>query len=205
MHTITQGNYNILTESVFLLKKGDKTAFESIALQCFALQYQNNPVYRQFTDALRLNPEVIKTSSQIPFLPIEIFKTQKVVTETNISNNLTVFTSSGTTDTGTSHHYVNDIALYEKSFLKSFELFYGNPEGYCVLALLPSYLERSSSSLVYMAQKLIELSKSKESGFYLNNLDELEKTISLVKEKKWKTILLGVSYALLDLIERGIT
>ncbi len=205
MDIITQVNYNILKERVFSLKKGDKIAFESHSIQCFNLQYKNNLIYRQFTDALRLKPEDIKEIRQIPFLPIEIFKTQKVVTKANSSNNPVVFSSSGTTDTGTSHHYVNDIGLYERSFLKDFELFYGNPKDYCVLALLPSYLERSGSSLVYMAQKLRELSKHPQSNFYLNNMDELKKAISLLKEKKQKTLLLGVSYALLDLAETGIT
>jgi len=202
---INPTNYNNLTQEVFSLKKADNARFEKTAIDIFHLQYSHNAVYRQFTDALKLKPAAIETINQIPFLPIEFFKTQKVITETSILKNATAFTSSGTSQTGTSTHYVNDLTLYEKSFLKGFEMFYGKPSEYCFLALLPSYLERSGSSLVYMAQKLIELSDKKQSNFYLNNYDELAETILLLKEKNQKVFLLGVSYALLDLAETGIT
>ncbi len=205
MDKINPTNYNNLTQQVFSLKKGDNAGFEKAAIDIFNLQYRHNAVYRQFTDALKLKPETIKTISQIPFLPIEFFKTKKISTDTGVLKTPTVFTSSGTSQTGTSNHYVNDLTLYENSFLKGFELFYGKPSDYCILALLPSYLERQDSSLVYMTKKLIDLSNNKQSNFYLNNYDELVKTSLLLKEKKQKVFLLGVSYALLDLTEKGIT
>ncbi|HWY37947.1 MAG TPA: acyl transferase [Bacteroidia bacterium] len=198
-------NYHNLTAEVFSLKNGEDQRFEQVALQLFKLQFQYNAVYRQFVKALRVEAETVRSIRQIPFLPIEFFKTQKILTETGIKKSGVVFTSSGTSQTGTSIHFVNDTDLYEESFLKSFEMFYGNPSAYCFLALLPSYLERKGSSLVYMAQKLIELSHNKASDFYLHNVDELVQTISELKEKKQKVFLLGVSYALLDLAETGIT
>jgi phenylacetate-coenzyme A ligase PaaK-like adenylate-forming protein len=204
VHDITQINYNYLTEAVFSLKTGDKSAFEQLALKLFAVQYHHNPLYKQFCDTFSARPAAVKGIIQIPFIPIEFFKTQKINTPVFKNENPVIFTSSGTSQTGISRHYVNDLALYEKSFLNSFNLFYGNPGEYCILALLPSYLERGDSSLVYMVQKLIELSKHPRSNFYLDNYDELIKTISALKEKKQKTILLGVSYALLDLAEKGI-
>ena len=204
MEKISPTNYHNLTQSVFLLQKRDDKEFSKIALEIFQLQYRDNPIYKRFTDALKINPAKVETIDQVPFLPIEIFKTQKVVTETGIVRDKTIFTSSGTSQTGASSHYVSDIGIYENSFLKGFEQFYGKPAEYCFLALLPSYLERNGSSLVYMAQKLIELSKNERSNFYLNNLDELVKTISELKEQKKKVFLLGVSYALLDLAECGI-
>jgi phenylacetate-coenzyme A ligase PaaK-like adenylate-forming protein len=202
---INSTNYHNLTEAVFSLKKGDEAAFEKIALELFDLQFNANPVYRQFVTALKIKPEEIKTLSQIPFLPIEFFKSKKIIAETGVVKNPVIFTSSGTSQKGTSSHFVNDLDLYEQSFLKTFELFYGKPSDHCFLALLPSYLERKGSSLVYMAQKLIDLSKNPQSNFYLNDLNELVKTISALKEKNRKIFLLGVSYALLDLAETGIT
>ncbi len=204
MDDITQINYNYLTERVFSIKQGANAAFEALALELFAIQYHHNILYRQFCDSFSAKPQTVKNLQQIPFLPIEFFKTQKVVTPLFRNENPTLFTSSGTSQTSVSKHYVTDLALYEKSFLNSFELFYGKPNAYCMLALLPSYLERNGSSLVYMAQKLIELSKNPLSNFYLDNYDELVKTILTLKEKQQKVFLLGVSYALLDLAEKGI-
>ncbi|MGZ3864530.1 MAG: LuxE/PaaK family acyltransferase [Bacteroidia bacterium] len=205
MERITATNYHKLTESLFSLKGGDIGAFESAALEIFNIQYSYNTIYRRFTDALKIVPSDVKSIGKIPFLPIEFFKTQKVVTDTGITNKPVVFTSSGTSQTGTSSHFVHDTGIYEQSFLTAFELFYGKPSQYCFLALLPSYLERKGSSLVYMAQKLVELSGNEKSGFYLDNLDDLVKTIAELKQKKEKVFLLGVSYALLDLAEKGIT
>jgi len=186
------------------LKKGDETVFESLALEVFALQYRHNPFYRQFANNLQAAPETVKTLQQIPFLPIEFFKTQKLKTPL-FENKPITFTSSGTTGSEVSSHYVTDIDLYEKSFLNTFELFYGNPKDYRILALLPSYLERGGSSLVYKAKKLIELSENPTSNFYLSNYEELKQTISQLKKEKKKNLLLGVSYALLDIAETGIT
>ena len=205
MEKISPSNYNNLTQEVFSLKKGDHSSFERLALRVFLLQYEHNFIYRRFVDALKVKASEVSDLNKIPFLPIEFFKTQKVVTDLGVSKNPIIFTSSGTSQTGTSSHHVTDIDLYELSFLKGFELFYGMPSDYCFLALLPSYLEREGSSLVYMAQKLIEESGDKQSNFYLNNLDELVKTISVLKQGKKKVFLLGVSYALLDLADTGIT
>ncbi len=203
MHDITQINYNYLTERIFSLRADDTGGFEALAIELFDLQYKYNPVYKAFCDSLQAGPGKVKKTEEIPFLPIELFKTQKLVTPFVKIDDLKVFTSSGTSQSGVSKHYVTDLSVYEKSFLQGFELFYGKPGDYCVLALLPSYLEREGSSLVYMAQKLIELSKHPQSNFYLHNLDEINKTLGELKKKKTKTLLLGVSYALLDLAETG--
>ncbi len=204
MNDITQINYDYLTGSVFSLKPGDTAGFERLALQVFAVQYEKSTLYKAFCDSLGRNPEKVRALQDIPFLPIEFFKTQKVITNLYKHEVPKVFTSSGTSQTSISKHYVSDLALYETSFLKGFEMFYGKPSDHCILALLPSYLEREGSSLVYMAQKLIEWSGDAQSGFYLSNYDELIKTIGSLKARKKKTLLLGVSYALLDLAEKGI-
>ncbi len=177
--------------------------FNEVALEVFKFQYQNNKVYNTYVNYLGIDIKEIKHFTQIPFLPIEFFKTQNVVSG-EIASKSICFTSSGTTGQITSKHFVNDIKIYEESFLKGFELFYGNPQGYCILALLPNYLERSGSSLVYMFDRLINDSNHPQSGFYLNNLDELVKTIEDLKLKKQKTLLLGVTYALLDLAEISV-
>jgi phenylacetate-coenzyme A ligase PaaK-like adenylate-forming protein len=152
---------------------------------------------------LKINPETIEHYTQIPFLPIEFFKTKEVICD-GIQDNAICFSSSGTTGQINSKHYVNDISIYESSFHQGFELFYGKPSDYCILALLPNYLERKGSSLVYMFDKLIQESQHPQSGFYLNNLQDLKKTIEELKQTKQKTILLGVTYALLDLAEMGV-
>jgi phenylacetate-coenzyme A ligase PaaK-like adenylate-forming protein len=200
-----QSIYDNLTARIFSLPKDNHAEFEKLALEIFNLQYNHNTIYKAFVDALGIKSNDVNTLTKIPFLPIEFFKTQKVITEILEANNIITFTSSGTTQTGTSYHYVNDITLYEKSFTKCFNLFFGKPSDYCVLALLPSYLERTGSSLVYMAQKLISDSNHNQSGFYLDNYDDLIKTIDLLKQQKQKTLLLGVSYALLDLAEKNIS
>lgn len=174
--------------------------FEAVALEVFKFQFQNNPVYRKFCQLLKISPEDVTKISNIPFLPIEFFKSKKVV-----SGNApveTIFTSSGTTGSTTSKHYVSDLSLYEESFTKCFQNFYGNIREYAVLALLPSYLERQGSSLVYMADHFIKSSPFPESGFYLNNLEELKAAIESLEEKGQKTLLLGVSFGLLDLVEK---
>ncbi len=137
---------------------------------------------------------------QIPFLPIQFFKSHTVVSNNEAPQ--AIFTSSGTTGMTTSQHLVTDVSLYEESYRRGFSQFYGNIENYVVLALLPSYLEREGSSLIYMVEDLIQLSNQPESGFYLNNHDELiEKLIELDSQGQ-NVILIGVTYALLDLIEK---
>lgn len=191
---------SVLENSVFHI--GSIDDFNAKTLQLFHFQYQKNAVYREFCDLLKINPEKTASIDQIPFLPIRLFKSKRIICADYDSDKNSSFTSSGTTGSETSTHYVSKIEMYEKSFLKSFELFYGNPEKWVILALLPSYLERSGSSLVYMTQKLIEKSRHPESGFYLNNFAELAVTLKKLEEKKQKTLLIGVTFALLDFSEK---
>ncbi len=177
--------------------------FNETALQVFRFQFQNNNVYQSYVKQLKKDINSIKHYTQIPCLPIEFFKTQQVICEEATAQTV-CFSSSGTTGQLTSKHYVNDVGVYETSFLKGFELFYGKPNDYCILALLPNYLERTGSSLVYMFDRLIKDSRHLQSGFYLNNIDELIVTIELLKQQKQKTLLLGVTYALLDLADKNI-
>ena len=174
--------------------------FNEIALEIFHFQYKYNSVYKQFVDFLKIQVSHIKHYSQIPFLPVEFFKNHKVTSGEFKAN--VVFSSSGTTGMQTSKHFVKKIELYETSFLKTFELFFGSPTDYVILALLPSYLERTGSSLVYMADKLIRLSTKTESGFYLNELEDLRSLLLTLKKQNQKVLLLGVTYALLDLAEQ---
>jgi phenylacetate-coenzyme A ligase PaaK-like adenylate-forming protein len=177
----------------------DNAGFESLALEVFQMQYQNVAIYRSFCDSLRRSPEQVKNLTDVPFLPVEFFKSYKVLP---VGKEATaIFESSGTTGTSPSRHYVLDTALYERSFLLAFEQFYGKPDNYTILALLPSYLERGNSSLVYMADKLIRLSGKIESGFFLNEFENLAGILNQLKAQKKKTILLGVTYGLLDFAE----
>jgi len=173
--------------------------FNAVALKIFHFQYQNNSVYRKFVDGLNIDVSEIRQFEQIPFLPIEFFKSHKVVSFEKPAE--ITFSSSGTSGMETSKHLIANLCLYEHSFMKSFSLFYGNPEDYVFLALLPSYLEKGGSSLVFMAEKLIKESHHSESGFYLNEYDNLKNTLLSLKKKNKKTVLLGVTYALLDMAE----
>ncbi|MFI1745076.1 LuxE/PaaK family acyltransferase [Thalassobellus sediminis] len=187
----------IESNSIFNIKT--ETEFNDLALQVFNYQFKNNKVYRSFCDLLYKHPSDVKTIKDIPFLPIQFFKTKDILSS-NKSVQIT-FTSSGTTGSETSKHHVTDLNIYKQSFSKSFQQFYGNIKDYVILALLPSYLEREGSSLIYMADDLIKESKHPESGFYLNNISELkDKLIKLDAEGK-KALLIGVSFALLDLVE----
>ena len=174
--------------------------FEKIALKVFRFQYDNNVVYREFCQYLNVEKHEVKSLQQIPFLPIQFFKSHEVLSsEEKIQE---TFTSSGTTGMTTSRHLVTDITLYEESYRKAFSQFYGNIENYAVLALLPSYLDREGSSLIYMVDDLIKLSNHPESGFYLNNYDELIQKLVELDSSGENIILIGVTYALLDLIEK---
>jgi phenylacetate-coenzyme A ligase PaaK-like adenylate-forming protein len=186
-----------------LLNIASDSDFIEKALQTFNFQYQNNTVYKQWTDLLKINPAKVTTLSKIPFLPIEFFKTHPIVS-TPINSASIVFTSSSTTSQVPSKHTVNSIKLYETSFTTGFKLFYGAPSNYCFLALLPNYLQRQGSSLVYMCDQLIKESGHPKSGFFLDTIDELITTIETLKQDKQKTILIGVSYALLDLCDKNI-
>lgn len=188
----------MLSEEIFSVKS--ESEFRELSLRVFEHQYHNNKVYHQFCNLLKREPAGINSLEDIPFLPIEFFKTRRVVSS-KITPEIT-FTSSGTTGKQTSKHFVTDLSLYESSFLRAFDIFYGDPEDLVILALLPSYLERTGSSLIYMADTLIKKSKHSESGFYLNNLDQLQETLIKTEEAGKKTLLLGVSFALLDLVER---
>lgn len=174
--------------------------FERLALEVFRFQYENVTVYRNFCKHLKTKVSEVKTIEKIPFLPIQFFKNHKIIAHSLKEE--TIFTSSGTTGSITSKHYVSDLKIYEKSFLKAFEKEYGNPENFTILALLPSYLERQGSSLIYMVEKLIEKSDNPNSGFYLFEMDALIEKLEFLEKNGQKSILIGVSYALLDLIEK---
>lgn len=174
--------------------------FDKIALKVFRFQYENNVVYKEFCDFLKVEKQSVKTLRQIPFLPIQFFKNHEVVCKTDRIQE--IFTSSGTTGMITSRHLVTDVSLYEQSYRNAFSEFYGDIEDYTVLALLPSYLERSGSSLIYMVKDLIELSNNEQSGFYLHNYDELITKLIELDNSGRNIILIGVTYALLDLIEK---
>ena len=174
--------------------------FEKIALKVFRFQYENNLVYQEFCDFLKVDKQSVKSLQQIPFLPIQLFKNHVVVSNTNEIQE--TFISSGTTGVITSKHLVTNVSLYEQSYRNAFSEFYGNIEDYVVLALLPSYLERSGSSLIYMVKDLIELSHNENSGFYLNNYDELIYKLIELDNAGQNVILIGVTYALLDLVEK---
>ncbi|MFD0990220.1 acyl transferase [Mariniflexile jejuense] len=173
--------------------------FNALALKIFKFQFENNRVYRSFCDLLYIHPSDVKLVEDIPFLPIQFFKTHKVLSSKESVQ--TTFTSSGTTGNTTSKHLVTNLKIYEQSFFNGFEHFYGSVANYVVLALLPSYLERKGSSLIYMADAFIKASKHPESGFYLNNLSELKNTLIRLDSEGKKVLLIGVSFALLDLIE----
>ncbi|MGB1394080.1 MAG: acyl transferase [Flavobacteriaceae bacterium] len=173
--------------------------FKATALEVFKFQFEHNAVYRSFCDLLYKHPSDVRSIEQIPFLPIEFFKTHTIIS-TNKPTKAT-FTSSGTTGSIVSKHHVVDLDVYKQSFRTGFKSFYGTIENYTVLALLPSYLEREGSSLVYMANDMILQSKQPESGFYLHDLEALKNTLTSLEAKGQKTLLIGVSYALLDLIE----
>ena len=179
--------------------KSEKT-FNELAIRIFRFQAEQNSVYREYISFLGISPGDIENIYDIPFLPVGFFRNHEVITGNKKPQ--IVFKSSGTKAALPGKHYVTDISLYEDSFLNGFRLFYGDPSGYSILALLPSYLEREGSSLIYMMERLILESKNIDSGFYLNNPEELILTVNRLKEKNTKNILVGVSFALLDLAEK---
>lgn len=177
-----------------------QTDFEAKALETFNHQYRWNTIYRQFCDHLKKNPASVQQIDDIPFLPIPFFKTHKISSGKERFD--IVFSSSGTTGSQTSKHFVHDLKLYTQSFTKGFQYFYGPIENYCVLALLPSYLEREGSSLVYMVNDLIIKSGHPQSGFHLNDVSELRRKLLQLENSGTKTVLIGVSFALLDMVEQ---
>jgi phenylacetate-coenzyme A ligase PaaK-like adenylate-forming protein len=187
----------INTKAIFKIKTEQE--FGNMALQVFKHQFESNRVYRSFCDLLYKHPSDVKTIKDIPFLPIQFFKTHQILSSKKTIKE--TFTSSGTTGQNTSKHFVTDLSLYEQSFRECFNNFYGNIKEYVILALLPSYLERDGSSLIYMINDMIINSNHSESGFYLHDLDSLKNVLVALESQNKKTLLIGVSFALLDFVE----
>ena len=173
--------------------------FKKQCLDIYHFQYQNNYVYQNYCNMICENPININEINKIPFLPISFFKTKKILSVDKFEK---VFYSSGTTTKSRSKHFVSDLKLYQESFVNNFRLNYGDINQYTIIALLPNYYENKDSSLIYMVERLIKLTKSNESGFYLDDYSKLSnKLIELEIKNDRKTILIGVPYALLDLID----
>ena len=189
---------NELAQQVFAVS--NEKAFEQIALEVYACQFRHNPVYNAYCTAIAKTPVQVNSLMQIPFLPISFFKTHEI--KTGLFQEEMLFKSSGTTGSFSSCHFVKNLLLYEKSFLLSFEQTFGDPKNYCILGLLPSYLEQGSSSLVYMVDVLIKKSGHPKSGFYLYNFQELRNVLVDLENRGQSVILFGVTYALLDFAEQ---
>ncbi len=170
--------------------------FDQLALDLFHFQYQNNLIYRQYADVLKIDPQTVTGIGKIPYLPIRFFKSHKV-TSTFFEPSI-IFESSGTTGGVPSQHYIRDTSIYKESFIKGFEHFYGSINEWCIIGLLPSYLERENSSLVFMVNELTKLSGHNRSGFYLNEFDDLFSLLGDLEKRGQKTLLIGVTFALLD-------
>ena len=181
---------------IFQLTSNQDQHFEKAALELFSLQAEKVDTYKHFISCLGIHPENINRIQDIPFLPIEFFKTDDIYNAVKPPE--TTFTSSATTNKGQSRHLVANLSLYEKSYVNGFTRFYGDPAEYCFLCLLPSYLERQGSSLIYMAEGLIRKSRYKQSGFYLHNLETLHRQLLENEKNKIPTLFLGVSFALLN-------
>ena len=188
--------YNNLKKRIFRIN--DISEFNALALEIFRHQAKSCPPYKEYIYLTGNDPDKIENPEQIPFLPVSVFKNREVISGNRQTEK--IFTSSSTTGMIPARHSVTDLAIYEESFKRTFRLFLGNPSDYTILALLPSYLEREGSSLVYMADILIKESGKPCSGFYLYNYPDLLDTLCLLKNQKSKTILLGVSFALLDFV-----
>lgn len=176
--------------------------FNNLAIKIFRFQLKHNEVYKRFASLLKINPDNVKQYSEIPFLPVEFFKTHNVVSF--VLNNERFFESSGTTGQVKSRHYIFDEKLYVKSLIKCFNLFYGKLENWCIIALTPTPVQNSNSSLIFMLNKLISLSVYKESGFYLDKPDKILSTIEKIKTKypDVKILIFGLTFALLDISEK---
>lgn len=183
-----------------IFQAGENIPFQDLALNVYRYQYRSVDVYHRYADAIGRTPDKVNTLDDIPFLPVSFFKNQEIISAGKIPE--IIFSSSGTTGQVVSRHCVAEVSLYEQSFLRGFKRLYGDPSQYCILALLPSYLERGGSSLVYMAETLIRRSGHPDSDFYLNQYEALSRKLESLKQSGQKTILLGVTYALLDLAEQ---
>lgn len=191
----------MLAETVSrLFNINNEVAFNVALNTVFQFQYTNNAIYRQWCNLNGLNDSQLITPETVPYLPISFFKTHAVLSTSFTAEQ--IFESSGTTGTINSKHYVKDIAVYEQSFNTAFQQFYGNATNYCVIGLLPSYLERNNSSLVFMVNELIEQSKHPLSGFYLNEFDKLYSVLQQLEQQKQPTLLIGVTFGLLDFAEQ---
>ncbi len=182
-----------------IFKIADQESFQDAAMKIFEYQADNNKIYSYFLQGLKITKGDVTRIEEIPFLPVELFKNHIIITG-KLSPEM-IFESSGTTGSSVSRHHVTHLALYEESFSRAFRLFYGEPSDYIIAALLPSYTERESSSLVYMINGLIKQSGNSSDGFFINNTDELLSGISKWKSEKQKIMLVGVSFALLNLAE----
>lgn len=178
----------------------EDTEFERLALAQFKFQYNQNAVYKQYLDLLSIDPHEITDISKIPFLPIDFFKTHQVTTTTFQEE--AVFASSGITQTIQSRHFVKELSIYKESFTKGFEYCYGPVADWCILGLLPAYLERKNSSLVFMVNELVEMSGHQQSGFYLYEHQKLFSVLEQLEKEQQKTLLIGVTFALLDFAEK---
>lgn len=178
----------------------DKEGFENLALEIFRFQYRHNPVYQQYVNTLSVVGDEVKSIRNIPFLPVGLFKTH-TITSTSFEPEM-VFESSGTTQTVNSRHLVKDLSLYRESFLRAWQLFYGPVQETCIIGLLPAYLERQHSSLVVMVDELVKQSGHPESGFYLYEHEKLATTLQRLESVNQKTMLIGVTFALLDFAEK---
>ena len=184
-------------EKIFDIK--NHSEFKKQCLDIYNFQYENNMVYKSYCNMICEDPTDVNEINKIPFLPISFFKTKKILSTDNFEK---VFYSSGTTTNSRSKHFISSLKLYQKSFINNFKLNYSDITQYTILALLPNYYDNKDSSLIYMIEKLIKLSKSKESGFFLDDYVNLsKKLIELDTKKERKTILIGVPYALLDMID----
>ncbi len=190
-------DFTAFKHSIFNLQSDIE--FNEIARSLFRYQYKNNEIYRNFVDALGISESKVYHPEQIPFLPVSFFKTHKIISG-NFSEEI-IFESSGTTGEETSKHYVVDTDLYQHSFTAGMELFYGDLSKYTVFALLPSYLERKNSSLVYMVEKILLRSNRQMGGFYLDDMDKLHQELLEAQQLGMKIMLIGVTFALLDMVE----
>ena len=185
------------TNELFSLSE---TGFLTRALELFRFQYAENALYRQYTQTLGIDPGPVRTLEAIPFLPVSFFKTHTV--QTTDFQPGAVFESSGTTGMVSSRHAVKDLDLYRRSFTAAFQRFYGPVNEWCVIGLLPAYLERSNSSLVLMVDELVKASGHPDSGFYLYEHEVLHQRLSSLERTGQKTLLIGVTFALLDFAEQ---
>ena len=175
-------------------------SFRQLSLDIFHFQYGANKVYNSYVNALGKKLSAIHEIEKIPFLPISFFKTDEI--KTGKFNAEVIFKSSGTTQTINSRHHIKDVSIYIQSFTRAFEKLYGQLKGWCILGLLPSYLEKGDSSLVYMVDNFIKQSQHAQSGFYLYDRDKLKETLLSLERSNQKTLLIGVTYALLDFADR---